>query len=177
LSPSIFYIDEYFSVNRFSSETFEKKQRVTYDRNIAKRRFQQCFHMETLYTIVYKGISSGKKVQETLYKKGKNIPKFSSSHHDKFVSSFGKAMGNYKYKKFISNVYKNVPMKMQIKNFDIFSEQETEELKKNKIKVIEFDSRLKHKYSLWKKLVKREMDIEKIFDMVDSLSFLSCYLA
>jgi GTP pyrophosphokinase len=40
------------------------------------------------------------------------------------------------------------------------------ELKKNKVQIVEFDSRLKHKYSLWKKLVKREMDIEKIFDMV-----------
>jgi len=40
------------------------------------------------------------------------------------------------------------------------------ELKKNKIKVVEFDSRMKHKYSLWKKLMKREMDIEKIYDIV-----------
>jgi GTP diphosphokinase / guanosine-3',5'-bis(diphosphate) 3'-diphosphatase len=40
------------------------------------------------------------------------------------------------------------------------------ELKKNKIKIVEFDSRMKHKYSLWKKLMKREMDIEKIYDIV-----------
>ena len=40
------------------------------------------------------------------------------------------------------------------------------ELIKNRIKVIEFDSRMKHKYSLWRKLTKREMDIEKIYDIV-----------
>lgn len=40
------------------------------------------------------------------------------------------------------------------------------ELKKNKVKVAKFDSRMKHKYSLWKKLTKKEMDIEKIYDIV-----------
>ena len=40
------------------------------------------------------------------------------------------------------------------------------ELAKNRIKVVEMSYRLKHKYSLWKKLVKRDMDIEKIYDMV-----------
>src|SRR3989344_2794703 len=40
------------------------------------------------------------------------------------------------------------------------------ELKKNKVKVVEIDSRMKHKYSLWKKLTKRDMDIEKIYDIV-----------
>lgn len=40
------------------------------------------------------------------------------------------------------------------------------ELKKNKIKVLEMDYRLKHKYSLWKKLQKYDMDIEKIHDIV-----------
>jgi GTP pyrophosphokinase len=40
------------------------------------------------------------------------------------------------------------------------------ELKKNKLKNFEIDSRMKHKYSLWRKLVKREMDIEKIYDIV-----------
>lgn len=39
-------------------------------------------------------------------------------------------------------------------------------LNKNHIKVVEFDSRMKHKYSLWKKLTKREMDIEKIYDII-----------
>ena len=40
------------------------------------------------------------------------------------------------------------------------------ELKKNKINVVEIDYRMKHKYSLWKKLIKHEMDIEKIYDIV-----------
>lgn len=40
------------------------------------------------------------------------------------------------------------------------------ELSKNKIKVVEIDYRMKHKYSLWKKLTKREMDIEKIYDII-----------
>ncbi len=40
------------------------------------------------------------------------------------------------------------------------------ELNKNKIKVAEIDYRMKHKYSLWKKLMKREMDIEKIYDII-----------
>ncbi len=53
------------------------------------------------------------------------------------------------------------------------------ELKKNKIKVVEINSRMKHKYSLWKKLKKREMDIEKIYDIVALrvvvLSIEECY--
>lgn len=40
------------------------------------------------------------------------------------------------------------------------------ELKKNNIKIIEMDHRLKHKYSLWKKLQKYDMDLEKIHDIV-----------
>jgi len=40
------------------------------------------------------------------------------------------------------------------------------ELKKNKVKVFEISNRIKHKYSLWKKLVKYEMDIDKIHDIV-----------
>lgn len=42
----------------------------------------------------------------------------------------------------------------------------SEELNKNKIKFHEIDYRVKHKYSLWKKLQKYEMDIEKIYDIV-----------
>jgi len=40
------------------------------------------------------------------------------------------------------------------------------ELKKNKIKVEEISYRMKHKYSLYKKLLKYDMDIEKIYDIV-----------
>jgi len=40
------------------------------------------------------------------------------------------------------------------------------ELKKNKIKVVEMDYRVKRKYSLWKKLLRYDMDIEKIYDVI-----------
>lgn len=40
------------------------------------------------------------------------------------------------------------------------------ELKKNKIEVSEISSRVKHKYSLYKKLVRYDMDISKIYDIV-----------
>jgi len=39
-------------------------------------------------------------------------------------------------------------------------------LKENKIKVVEIDYRIKHKYSLWRKLQRYNMDIEKIYDIV-----------
>ncbi|MFA6355446.1 MAG: HD domain-containing protein, partial [Candidatus Paceibacterota bacterium] len=40
------------------------------------------------------------------------------------------------------------------------------ELEKNKIKFVEIDYRIKHKYSLYKKLLRYNMDIEKIYDVV-----------
>ena len=40
------------------------------------------------------------------------------------------------------------------------------ELEKNKIKFVEINYRIKHKYSLYKKLLKYDMDIEKIYDIV-----------
>ena len=40
------------------------------------------------------------------------------------------------------------------------------ELRKNKIKFVEIDYRMKHKYSLYKKLLKYDMDIDKIYDVV-----------
>ncbi len=45
-------------------------------------------------------------------------------------------------------------------------EELEKELQKNNINVIEINYRVKHKYSLWKKLLKREMDIKKINDIV-----------
>lgn len=42
----------------------------------------------------------------------------------------------------------------------------TEELKRHKINVVELSARMKHKYSLWKKLQKYKMDIDKIYDIV-----------
>lgn len=46
------------------------------------------------------------------------------------------------------------------------SEQLKKELRKNKIKFLEVDYRMKHKYSLYKKLLRYGMDIEKIYDIV-----------
>jgi GTP pyrophosphokinase len=40
------------------------------------------------------------------------------------------------------------------------------ELEKNKIKFVEIDYRIKHKYSLYKKLLRYDMDIDKIYDVV-----------
>lgn len=40
------------------------------------------------------------------------------------------------------------------------------ELRKNKINIVEIDYRIKHKYSLWRKLQKYNMDIDKIYDIV-----------
>src|SRR3972149_6066419 len=40
------------------------------------------------------------------------------------------------------------------------------ELKKHHVHVVEIDNRIKHKYSLYKKLVKYNMDIDKIHDIV-----------
>ncbi len=45
-------------------------------------------------------------------------------------------------------------------------EELEKELKKNKVKFVEIDYRMKHKYSLYKKLIHHEMDIGKIYDMV-----------
>jgi len=46
------------------------------------------------------------------------------------------------------------------------SEQLKKELYKNKIKFDEIDFRIKHKYSLYIKMLKYDMDIEKIYDIV-----------
>ncbi len=40
------------------------------------------------------------------------------------------------------------------------------ELKKNKVETVEISYRMKHKYSLYKKLKKYDMDIDKIYDIV-----------
>ncbi|MFA6256877.1 MAG: RelA/SpoT family protein [Candidatus Paceibacterota bacterium] len=46
------------------------------------------------------------------------------------------------------------------------SERLRKELRKNKTKFIEIDYRIKHKYSLYKKLLKYDHDIDKIYDIV-----------
>jgi GTP pyrophosphokinase len=52
------------------------------------------------------------------------------------------------------------------KNLSSVQKELEKELKKNKVKVVEMNYRMKHKYSLWKKLLKRDMDIEKIYDVI-----------
>ncbi|OGI95212.1 hypothetical protein A2917_00990 [Candidatus Nomurabacteria bacterium RIFCSPLOWO2_01_FULL_42_17] len=52
------------------------------------------------------------------------------------------------------------------KNLSEVQKKLEKELAKNKIEVVEINYRMKHKYSLWKKLLKREMDIDKVFDVV-----------
>ena len=56
--------------------------------------------------------------------------------------------------------------KLYEKNLEEIHQELEKELNKNNVKVIEINYRMKHKYSLWKKLLKREMDIEKIHDIV-----------
>ena len=45
-------------------------------------------------------------------------------------------------------------------------EELEKELKKNKVDIVEIDYRIKHKYSLYQKLLKYDMDIDKIYDVV-----------
>lgn len=52
------------------------------------------------------------------------------------------------------------------KNLSEIQKELQKELNKNKIKVVEINYRMKHKYSLWKKLLRREMDLEKVHDIV-----------
>jgi len=53
-----------------------------------------------------------------------------------------------------------------LRNLTKIRERLENELKENKVKVVEINYRVKRKYSLWKKLVKFKIDIEKVYDMV-----------
>jgi len=74
----------------------------------------------------------------------------------------------YAYPKEYAQIEEIVKEKKDIyqKHLAEVKEELEKQLKKNKIKIIEINYRMKHKYSLWKKLVKREMDIEKIYDII-----------
>ncbi|MES2416232.1 MAG: RelA/SpoT family protein [Patescibacteria group bacterium] len=65
----------------------------------------------------------------------------------------------------VENMIKEKEKSFQ-KNLNEVSLGLEKELQKNNIKVIEMDYRLKHKYSLYKKLLKYNMDLEKINDIV-----------
>src|SRR5574343_230882 len=52
------------------------------------------------------------------------------------------------------------------KDLEIVTEELTKELINQKINIVEISRRAKYKYSLWNKLVKYNMDIDKIYDVV-----------
>ena len=52
------------------------------------------------------------------------------------------------------------------KNLEEVREELLKTLIKNQINIIEISYRIKHKYSLWRKLLKYNMDIDKIYDIV-----------
>jgi len=52
------------------------------------------------------------------------------------------------------------------KNLTEVSEKLKKELEKNEVKFVEISYRIKHKYSLYQKLLKYDMDIDKIYDVV-----------
>ena len=74
----------------------------------------------------------------------------------------------YAYPKEYAQVEEIIKEKKELyeKNLKEVSEKLKKELEKNKIKFIEIDYRIKHKYSLYQKLLKYDMDIDKIYDIV-----------
>ncbi len=52
------------------------------------------------------------------------------------------------------------------KELAIVAHDLTAELKKQKVSVVEMSKRAKHKYSLWQKIQRYDMDIEKIYDII-----------
>lgn len=74
----------------------------------------------------------------------------------------------YAYPKEYSEVEAVIKEKKDLyqKNLTEIREKLEEELKKNKIKFIEINYRVKHKYSLYKKLLKYDFDMERINDIV-----------
>ncbi len=52
------------------------------------------------------------------------------------------------------------------KELNTVADKLKEELQKNEVHVVEMSSRQKHKYSLWQKLKRYDMDINKIYDIV-----------
>ncbi len=74
----------------------------------------------------------------------------------------------YAYPKEHAQTEEIIKEKKEIYEKSLFEIQKQieKELIKNKVKVVEIDHRMKRKYSLWKKLVKREMDLEKVYDII-----------
>lgn len=74
----------------------------------------------------------------------------------------------FAYPKEYSQIEELISEKKELyeKNLKEVKEKLEEELKKNKVKIEGIDYRIKHKYSLYKKLLKYGMDIDKIYDVV-----------
>jgi len=74
----------------------------------------------------------------------------------------------YAYPKEYAEIEKILAEKKDLykKYLDEIKETLEKELKKNKIKYLEMDYRIKHKYSLYRKLLRYDMDLEKIYDIV-----------
>jgi GTP pyrophosphokinase len=74
----------------------------------------------------------------------------------------------FAYPKEYEEVKKIVLNKSEVyqKELSVVATQLEEELKKQKIGMIEMSQRAKHKYSLWQKLKRYNMDIDKIYDIV-----------
>jgi guanosine-3',5'-bis(diphosphate) 3'-pyrophosphohydrolase len=89
--------------------------------------------------------------------------------------SMGKLKGDledgafpYAYPKEYEEVNKLMATKSEInqKELQTVACELKKELDKQKIKVIEISDRAKHKYSLWQKLKRYNMDIDKIYDLI-----------
>jgi GTP pyrophosphokinase len=74
----------------------------------------------------------------------------------------------YAYPKEYAEVEKVLEEKKEpyTKYLSEIKEDLTKELNKQKVKIVGIDYRVKHKYSLYKKLLRHEMDIEKIYDIM-----------
>jgi GTP diphosphokinase / guanosine-3',5'-bis(diphosphate) 3'-diphosphatase len=74
----------------------------------------------------------------------------------------------YAYPKEYAEIEEIIKEKKELyeKNLSEVKKELEKELYKNKVKIVEINYRMKHKYSLWKKLIKRGMDIEKIHDII-----------
>lgn len=74
----------------------------------------------------------------------------------------------YVYPKEYTQVKEIIKEKTELykENLNEVKEILEKELKKNKVKYLEISYRMKHKFSLYRKLVKYDMDIEKIYDII-----------
>ncbi len=74
----------------------------------------------------------------------------------------------YAFPKEYEEVNKLIEGKTEInqKELETVAKELSAELSKQKIRIIEMGQRAKHKYSLWQKLKRYDMDIDKIYDLI-----------